>query len=163
MLSWVAVALLAASAPAARVQAQRPNPDECLKANERIDLTQLAASLGDKSVQCSGTEKCTFKANLAKDFSIEYYPDYKVLMNSESSPSVKPYATVLYPCGKAKPAESKFAALKARTSGIGYFATPLYAVATADTTAGWALVHARAWLLHVDAQPAGAVGCIAAV
>ena len=76
--------------------------------------------------------------NLAEDFSIQYFPGYKIVTNKQADP---PYAAVLYPCGTDKPAASNFAKLKQSTAAeIGFFEIPLYAVATDDSTAGWTLV-----------------------
>ena len=71
----------------------------------------------------------------ATDFTIEYFPEYKVVTNQQSSP---PFVSVLYPCGTQQPEPALFQSRNA--SGVAFFAIPLTAVATDDSTAGWALV-----------------------
>lgn len=71
----------------------------------------------------------------ATDFTIEYFPGYKVVTNQQTTP---PFVSVLYPCGTEPPAAAGFEARNA--SGVAFFAIPLTAVATDDSTAGWALV-----------------------
>lgn len=76
----------------------------------------------------------------ALDFSIDYYPSYKVVTNRQSG---TPYYSVLYPCGTEPPAEDEVEGLAADNAGVAFFAIPLTAVATDDSTAGWAIVRSQ--------------------
>jgi hypothetical protein len=74
----------------------------------------------------------------AADFSIQYFPGYKVVTNTQATPA---FASVLYPCGTEPPDEASVRANSiANDTGLGFFEIPLTAVSTGDSTAGWALV-----------------------
>ena len=78
------------------------------------------------------------QATFATDFSIEYFDNFKIVTNNYNETS--PYVAVLYPCGTQQPGANAVQRLLPEAARVGYFAVPLTAVATGDTTAGWALV-----------------------
>jgi hypothetical protein len=97
------------------------------------------------------------QVTVAQDFTVEYFKSFKIVTNREVKP---PYVSVLYPCGSPKPTAADFAKLNqtsAGMSGIGFFEIPLTAVATDDSTAGYALVRPQPLFVSGQGYPFGVI------
>jgi hypothetical protein len=63
--STVIVLGLAATGKAQEMAAlKRVNPSECVASGTEVDIAKLASALGQDSVQCAGTDTCSFKVRL---------------------------------------------------------------------------------------------------
>lgn len=78
----------------------------------------------------TGWQPC-LQVQVASDFDISYFPNYKVVRNYSTNNT-----HVLYPCGGEQPSAVLFEGVP----NVRYFQVPLTAVAVADSTAAYFLV-----------------------